>query len=217
MQRFSILLFVLCTALSLSAQKDIQLIERQEHGFIIISAKNISKTDHQLTLTVESTGVTLSRPMPYSHFLKAGKTEELVTLTPEKGKAMSYKASVSFTTVSNTFNTESQPISDGSTHSKTAITPETQRERIEGIVLYTKPGCGRCTVARQHLNALSKPFTEIDITQQSSEINALWSGLRNQGLKGNRVTTPVIAKDGIYYHEIPDIRKFLDDLVVDKK
>jgi hypothetical protein len=63
------------------------------------------------------------------------------------------------------------------------------------------------------LKSLKVKFTEIDINNASPEVNAMWSGIRRQGLKGNRIMTPVIGKDGVYYHEIPDLRKFLDELV----
>jgi glutaredoxin len=216
MSRLAILVFVLFTTLSLSAQKDIQLLEREENGLTIISAKNISKTDYQLTLTIESTGV-VNHAMPYPHLLKAGMTADMVTVTPQPGIALSYKTSVSFTAASGPMTVTTPAESDANAEApKGEQSTDAQRD-IEGIVLYTKPGCGRCRVAKDHLRSLKAQFTEIDITKQSAEVNALWTGLREQGLKGNSVMTPVIARDGIYYHEITDIRTFLDELVSGQK
>jgi hypothetical protein len=44
----------------------------------------------------------------------------------------------------------------------------------------------------------------------------MWQQLREQGFTGSRVQTPIVSSGGRLYHEIPDIKKFLGEIVDEK-
>lgn len=203
-----IAIFLVLFHLTATAQKDIQLFTKEVDSTTIICATNVSKTDYEITLKIESNGVELSKPMPLSQLLKAGATEELVVLTPRPGQAWSYNTSLSFKPVQNL--EEIFPITE---EDLKANQRKDTIAYVPGLVLYTKPGCGRCTTAINHLKSRKVAFTEIDLEKASVEVNMMWSGLGRQGFQKRSVLTPVIAKDGVYYADVQDLVAFLDKLV----
>lgn len=339
MYRPLLVLLSILLPLLVFSQKEIQLLEREVNGSTILSAKNNTKTDYEITVHMEHSGVDLSRPLPYTIVLKAGKTEELITVTPQPGKAWSYNTSLAYkpiveqrlsvsakedTNTNQTTAPSSDPQQidkDESSLSETSILPKslldqqagiteiveqkgltlliqpgcgrshkvieafklyripyeaveikTEQEFSEivsgigkasgvspqtasspvvvengiptydienldafieemkkkygstdhiskdpGITLYTKPGCGRCVQAKEYLRSLDVSYQEVDLSKKSSAVDAMWDQLRAQGFKGNSVQTPIVLSGGRLYHEIPDIRKFLSELVTGDK
>lgn len=326
MKSLTIILILLLPLLSFS-QKEIQLLEKQQDGSNIISVKNTTKIDYEVTIQMEHMGVDLSRTLPYTFKLKAGDTKEVVTVTPKPETSWNYNTSISYTPIveqqtRTSSNTKpeaksTQPPSEelNSTEEKSAkpeapdvpksITEIVERKGLTllvqpgcgrtmkvteafdlygvrydmvplrsmeefsekvtqigqatgiapreaispivvedgvptyavedldafieamkkkygnsdninknpGITLYTKPGCGRCTQAKDYLRSLDISYTEVNLTKKSSDVDAMWAGLRAQGFKGGSVQTPIVMREGKYYHEIPDVRKFLGELV----
>jgi glutaredoxin len=91
-------------------------------------------------------------------------------------------------------------------------TPEINKD--PGLVLYTKAGCGRCAFAKSYLKEQGVKYIEVDLEKASKETTAMWDRLRAQGTTGTRVQTPVIEHAEKLYHEIPDLQKFLQGLVL---
>ncbi len=219
-----LIIFTSCIILPLLAfsQKEVQLLEKEVNGLIIISAVNTSKKDFQATVNIESSGFTLSKPLPIIIVLKAGATEELITMTPQPGQAWDYHTRLSYTPVTTPSEQTVTPGKEGeitkslpsSQRTTQTATPEQQVSSTdEGIILYTKAGCGRCTQAKEYLRSIDVSFKEVDLSSKSSEVDAMWRQLREQGFTGSRVQTPIVSSKGRLYHEIPDIKKFLGEIV----
>ena len=206
LKRLFIFLLV-CLPFLITAQKDVQLFEKERDWRIIIYAKNVSKKDLRIDLRIESTGLNLSNAMPLAQILKAGATEEAITLTPTPGQAWSYKTSLSY-----------RPVDDkgsGYTINSSNISKQTIKGLTaeKGFVLYTKPECGRCRQARSHLSDKGVRFKEVDLSTQTSEVDAMWLALWEQGFSGKQVKTPVIQVDGKLFYEMKDIPAFLDEMM----
>jgi glutaredoxin len=67
--------------------------------------------------------------------------------------------------------------------------------------------------AEGYLKSIGVSYKEVDVSKDSPAVTAMWNGVRAQGFNGRMVQTPIVEKDGKYYHEIPDIRKFLSEMV----
>jgi glutaredoxin len=188
----------------LNAQKDVQLFEKEKNGNIIIYAKNLSKTDLKIDLRIESTGLNLSNSISHKQVLKGGSTEEVITLTPTPGLAWSYKTSLSYS-----------PVNDDGTWNETKGGKQKNKGLTEarGVVLYTKPGCGRCKQARNYLADEGIPYKEVDLSRRTDDTDAMWSALRAQGFAGESVKTPVIQVNGRLYYEMQNVSDFLDEKI----
>ena len=55
---------------------------------------------------------------------------------------------------------------------------------MKTLIVYTKPGCGYCTNAKDYLKMIDVPFTEIDITTDDAA--------RNKIVAAGHKTFPVI-------------------------
>jgi glutaredoxin len=203
--RLVALLLCLCLSFLVVAQKDVQLFEKQENGQIVIYAKNVSKQDLKIDLRIESSGLNLSNSMPHTQILKAGTTEEAITLTPIPNMAWSYKTSLSYT-----------PVDNKTDYSISTESPKHKGKKplteSNGIVLYTKPGCGRCKQAVNHLQKSGTQYREVDISERSSDVDAMWLALREQGFEGSSIKTPVIQINRKLYYQMQDVDAFLEKM-----
>ena len=80
------------------------------------------------------------------------------------------------------------------------------------IIVYTKPGCGRCAAVKKQMDDRKIQYELVDVSSSSPEVNNMWKKLRDGGFTGDSVTMPVVRVDGKYHYNIKDLTKFVSEL-----
>ena len=221
MKVVSFIIAFLCTSGVVSAQKpDVDVFEKKEGEKVIIMARNTGKTEYTVRITINSRGMDVAPSQSVEAKVPAGYMKEMATLVPIPGQLWSYSYDISILqTVSKTVakvptETPATPGRETSTSgpSKPKETPAQPSLSTSEIILYAKPGCGRCTYAKKQFNSLGIKFEEVDTQSSSAEVPNMWAQMRNQGFKGGSVTMPVIRVDGKYHYDIKDLESFINNI-----
>ncbi len=203
---------------SFAQKKDVEVYEKKEGDKIHVIARNTGKTDYKVKVTITSEGMDVSPSPVVEALVPAGYMKEMATITPRPGEGWSYSYDVSITqtivkTPANSSTTPSiQPKSpETTTITQTTPAPGPALSNAD-IMLYAKPGCGRCTYAKKQLTSLGIEFLEIDTHSKSPEVPNMWAQMQNQGFAGGSVTMPVMRVNGKYHYDIKDLEGFINKL-----
>ncbi len=220
----SILLFILLAQsfVAFSQTKEIDVYEKKEGDKTIVIARNISKTDYVVSVKITSEEMDVVPSSTIEAIIPAGMMKEMATITPRAGEAWSYGFEVSYkpttpkvTQVPATGNsrttttTTKQPTSVSAPQKPAAPAPNLSDANV---VLYSKPGCGRCTLVKKQLTTKGIEFLEVNTQSDSPEVNNMWTQLRNNGFQGGSVTMPVVRENGRYHYNIQDLQGFVDNI-----
>jgi len=82
----------------------------------------------------------------------------------------------------------------------------------EGIILFDRTGCERCTYAGNFMVKNKIPFTVLNISDPINE-DLMYELLRKQGYGGKRFRTPAILVDGEISYSHKNLEKFMWKLV----
>jgi glutaredoxin len=210
------LFFVLTTGFS--QKKDIEVFEKKDGSKIIVVVRNTGTTDCSVTLTITSKGMEVSPSAQVESMIPAGFMKEIATLMPIPGKDWEYSYDVAFTQTREKTPVKTTETTPSTLHNSTSTKQSTTQTNADlhlstsDVILYSKPGCSRCSFVKQQLSSLNIPFEEYSTTSGSPEINNMWVQLRNSGFDGGSVTMPVVRANGKYYYNIPDLKEFVAKL-----
>ena len=220
MKSFGFLLFLLlCSVITFAQNKDVEVYEKKEGDKVIIMARNTGTADYSVKVNIKSQGMDVLPSASVEATVPGGFMKEMATITPRPGEIWSYGYDVSIMQtmakpVTKTTTTTTQP--GQSTTLKTDVNPQAKVEAPAlsdaPVILYAKPGCGRCTYAKKQLNALGIKYLEVDTQSNSPEVPNMWSQLRNQGFTGGSVTMPVIRVNGTYHYDIKDMDGLINSI-----
>ncbi|MEO5905241.1 MAG: glutaredoxin [Saprospiraceae bacterium] len=218
---FTILSFFLFIGL-VSSQKEIDVYEKKDGNKTILVARNTGKTDYTVKITITSEGMDVKPSSTVEATIPAGMMKDLATITPIPGQSWTYGYDVVFsqtlkkttvTPLSNTAPAPSMPAATKESVQSISTTPAVDPNlSTANIILYSKPGCGRCSFAKKQLTDLGIDFEEVNTQGTSPEVNNMWTQLRNSGFKGGSVTMPVIRANGKYHYDIQDLNSFISKL-----
>lgn len=210
--------FILATLLTsnvTSQQNDITIFEKKDGNTNIVFARNTGKVSNIVTLTITAEGMTVEPNMKVEALVPSGHMKEMARITPIPGRSWSYGYEVAFMEY-NGQNLELSAVHDASKDDEpTTITPPPSADVTltdAAIVMYSKPGCSRCTMVKKELNARGITFEEFSTTSSSPEINHMWNALRDGGFTGDSVTMPVVRVNGKYHYNIKDLAGFVKGL-----
>jgi glutaredoxin len=218
------LFLFLILEISHAQKQDIDIFEKKEGSKIIVMARNTGKVDYTVSVDVTSTGMDVAPSNKVEKIVPSGFMKEMAYLTPRTGESWEYSYDVSFVKTSGVAVTQPQTPATPEpkqTQNSPAVTkpnlpppPPTPTSNLStaDIIVYTKPGCSRCSFVKKQLTSMGITFEEYSTTSQSLEINNMWAGLRSAGFSGGSVTMPVVRAKGKYYYNIPDLQGFVDTL-----
>ncbi len=219
-----ILLFFLVAQsyVAFSQAKDIDVYEKKDGDKTIVIARNIGKTDYAVTVKITSEGMDVVPSSTIDAIVPAGMMKEMATITPRPGESWSYGFEVSYKPTSpkvtqvpaagtsrTTTTTAKQPTTVAAPQKPAAPEPKLSNANI---VLYSKPGCSRCTLVKKQLTAKGIEFLEVNTQGDSPEVGNMWTQLRNNGFQGGSVTMPVVRENGQYHYNIQDLQGFVDKI-----
>lgn len=204
----------------ISGQKpDVEVYEKKDGEKTILIARNTGEAEATVKVTITSQGMDVTPSSVVESMIPGGFMKEMAVLVPRKGELWSYSYDVS---IRRTVSKPADPASPPSPPKSSAVStsgstpqqlsaPAPKLSDAE-IILYAKPGCGRCTFAKKQLNSLGIKYVEVDTHSDSPEVPNMWAQMRNQGFKGGSVTMPVIRVNGKYHYDIQDIGGFINKL-----
>ena len=79
----------------------------------------------------------------------------------------------------------------------------------KAIVVYSKKGCGRCSMAVDYLADKGIEYNELDITSNKSNKKEMSDLMFAGGFEGGSFSTPVIVINGEAHYNIKNLRGFL--------
>jgi len=210
---------LLFSALLVAQKPDVEVYEKKDGEKTMLIARNTGEAEATVKVTITSEGMDVTPSSVVESKIPGGFMKEMAVLVPRKGELWSYSYDVSIRKTVSKPAEPSTPPSPPKTSavSTTSTTPQQLSAPAPGlsdaeIILYAKPGCGRCTFAKKQLNSLGIQYVEVDTHSDSPEVANMWSQMRNQGFKGGSVTMPVIRVDGKYHYDIQDIGGFINKL-----
>ncbi len=216
----SLALFLIITT-GFSQKQDIEVFEKKEGSKVIVIARNTGKIDYSVTLNITVKGMDISPSTKVEAVIPAGFMKEMANLMPRPGESWEYGYEVSFMPSMGKTAIKPSPHSTQETQTTLSTTnptftpspaPPTPDLSKADIVLYSKPGCSRCSFTKKQLASLGIAFEEYSTTSDSPEISNMWVGLRNSGFSGGSVTMPVVRANGKYYYNIQDLEGFVTKL-----
>lgn len=217
----SFLFMVGLLSTALSQKSDIDVYEKKEGEKVIVYARNTGEATYHVKITITAEGMDVLPSKIVEAELPGGFMKEMATITPRPGEAWTYGYDVAITqTVSKPTPQKPGGSTSASTATKTqpgTIAPAVAKTSTSAlsdaaIVLYAKPGCGRCDLVRKNMNTLGIKFLEVNTESKSPEVNNMWTQMRAQGFPGGSITMPVVRVNGQYHYDIKDLQGFVDKL-----
>lgn len=220
---FSIV-FLLTSIVAYSQKPDVEVYEKKEGEKVFVMARNTGKSDYKVKINISSQGMDVTPSSVVEASIPAGFMKEMAVITPRPGEIWSYDYNVTITqtvakpstntpTTSNPSptSTPKQPSANAVHTSQGTAAPVSNLSSAD-IILYAKPGCGRCTFAKKQMNSLGITYIEVNTQSDSPEVPNMWSQMRNQGFTGGSVTMPVMRVKGQYHYDIKDLESFIGKL-----
>ena len=217
----SFLFMVGLLSTAFSQKSDIDVYEKKEGEKVFVYARNTGEAAYHVKITITAEGMDVLPSMIVEAELPGGFMKEMATITPRPGEPWSYGYDVAITqTVTKPTPEKPGFTSTAATTTKTQpgiVTPAAAKTATStlsdaAIVLYAKPGCGRCDLVRKNMNTLGIKYLEVNTESKSPEVNNMWSQMRAQGFPGGSITMPVVRVNGKYHYDIKDLQGFVDKL-----
>ena len=201
---------------SYAQKSDVEVYEKKDGNKTLIMARNTGTSEYKVKVTIKSEGMDVLPSSIVEVSLPGGFMKEMASVTPRAGELWSYSYDVAISrTVSKTTTATPTPETQKQTTTTAAVPKTIPASPVLSnapIILYAKPGCGRCSFAKKQLNNLGVAYEEVNTQSDSPEVSNMWSQLREQGFKGGSVTMPVIRVNGQYHYDIKDLESFIGKL-----
>ena len=198
----------------MAQQKDISVYEKKEGNTNIVIARNIGKVPYLVTLNIRATGMDVTPGLKAEAVVQPGYMKEVARLTPQPGVGWTYGYDVSY--IQHVANTDQSPKTETAKGDEKGVeaAPVAEAAQIDPnlIIVYSKPGCGRCSFVKKGLNEKGVKYKEVDVTTTDPMVNEMWKNLRDGGFSGESVTMPVVKVNGKLHYNIKDLNKFLTDI-----
>jgi glutaredoxin len=219
------IVFLLTSIVTYAQKPDVEVYEKKEGEKVIVMARNTGKSDYNVKVIISSQGMDVSPASTVEATVPGGFMKEMAVITPRPGELWSYDYNVTITqttakTSSKTPTTNTAPASPSGTPKQPSNTVQVSQSTSApasnlsnaNIILYAKPGCGRCSYAKKQLSALGIEYLEVNTQSDSPEVSNMWTEMRNQGFTGGSVTMPVMRVNGQYHYDIKDLEGFIGKL-----
>ena len=208
------------TSFTIAQKPDVEVYEKKEGDKVILIARNTGQSDYNVKVTIRSTGMDVVPASVVEAKVPGGYMKEMATITPRQSIGWSYEYDVAITqTITKTTAIPAKPVSPAVQKPATAGTTTVEKTpapdpslSTANIILYAKPGCGRCTIVRNQMNDLGIEYFEVNTQSTSPEVANMWSQMRSQGFAGGSVTMPVVRVNGKYYYDIKNLQEFVSNL-----
>jgi glutaredoxin len=213
---FFLLSFVFAIGFS-QAQQPINVYEKKEGTKNLIMARNTGKLPYLVKVDIHATGMDVTPGLVVETVVPAGHIVQMAEITPRPGESWTYGYEVSY--MEHTAENNVKPVEGGSPGptvddeiSPVRVNPPAVQLSDARIIMYSKPGCGRCAAMKKQLDDRKIPYELVDVSTTSPEVNNMWKKLRDGGFTGDSVTMPVVRVDGKYHYNIKDLTKFVAEL-----
>ena len=209
---FSLLLFGVAV---FAQQKDISVYEKKEGNTNIVIARNIGKVPYLVTLNIRATGMDVTPGLKAEAVVQPGFMKEVARLTPQPGVGWTYGYDVSYIQYTGSDNPpKNLEIKDAESSDVKAPSTVSPPADNNLIVVYSKPGCSRCSFIKKGLNDKGIKYKEVDVTTADPMVNEMWKNLRDGGFSGESVTMPVVKVNGKLHYNIKDLNKFISEIQI---
>ncbi len=206
MKRLILNIVALCSASLLWGQEYDVIIDLQpQANAVAVRAINISNVQQEVTLTMKVKNYRgYSRPI--TKLVKAKDTLEMVRLTPlpNKRSEMSY-----------TYQYLPKPTNE-EIAAQDKLLEQKKLEVLgdidEGIVLFYKDGCPRCSFATTYMLDNDIDFKMLDVTDDEEKNRAMWKLINAEKPELREVIFPVFLIDGELSYSIEDLKGFTSEL-----
>ncbi len=187
------IIILLSLLVNISSFNAIQLKERKEGKTQIISAKNNSDKDYEVTLSANCPQYNFSKSMPVTQRISAYDEVEMVRLDPKPNASTACKFSFNYT-----------PVKQKSNY--------TQSISSQNIQMFVVHECPRCKTAKELMIKNSLYYRERNVTLDKNEELLMWELLKKHGYHDTYVTTPVIYYKNKLYYNINNLETFIANL-----
>lgn len=195
------LLFLSLVQNTFGQNKEIEVVQENINGEIVISFKNNSSERKEVTLIVKGNGYVKVK-MPITKLVDKNETTEFVTLKPSSKKGMYFSSN--YTYVSKPIDQETKT---NIIQSETVKT-DSKIDLSKGIIVFTKTGCPRCSKTVNYFIDNNIKFTELNTSENQDIDNLMWQKIiENKTL--NSIKMPVIIVNGKLTHSHKDLDAFL--------
>ena len=201
---FWIAIFASCF-MTYAQEYQVELLSSQNEKGFVLSAKNNSSIQQEVTLTLETKNLRGYKE-PIKKLVEAGKTLEMITLYFIPGKASDFSTSYQF----NPKPTDSEIAAQD--EKLKAKTLENVEDIENGITLFYQDGCPRCAFATTYMLDNDIDFKLIDVTDQNENNAAMWELLIKKNPELDEVIFPVFIINGDISYNIEDLGNFTDTL-----
>lgn len=199
MKHFSLILFIsIFSILNTTAQK-LQLTEEKSGNEISIICNNNSSKDFEITFTYGTSGLKADRPSPVVQVIKANGKAKVVTFTGTSG---TYKMSYSYKEIRG-------GASPSASIPSSPSTPPSAVAKMNGIHVFSKNGCSRCSYVLGDLKKSNVTFKNHNTDNSAKDDRLMWKMLAKAGFKGNSISMPVVVVDDKVYYNIPNLKSLL--------
>ncbi len=198
--------FLLFTLIGFAQQQDVELLNSQNDKEFIISAKNNSNIQQEITVTLEVKNVT-GYSGPITKLVKANDSLEIVRLTYLSGKQASYASNYMY---------KPAP-TDAEIARQNELLKEKTVKSLEdmkkGIVLFYQDGCPRCSFVTTYMLDNDIDFKLIDTTSDEKNQILMWDLLRLEKPELKNITMPVVLVNGQVSYDIENLKGFSNDIL----
>lgn len=221
--KYTLLFFMLFLSSFSFAQKGTVTLEEVKDGSTItLIGKNTTDQDQEITLQITSEGLGLNKKETIEKVIPAHSNLELILMTPEAGKAWTYKTALSYKAIAEEKIETPEAVHESykrttqETHTKTTHIETSEANpditQSDKIIVYTKNGCGRCSFVVKYLKENNIPYEELNITNNEKNNKQMSKDLFASGFKGGGFTTPAVVVDGEVFYNIKDLQSFVSQL-----
>lgn len=226
--KFLNILLLLIPGLLIGQEQQVELVEvKVEDGIMLKGVNHIQDQAISFVLEITSVGFGLKKLETISKVIPAGGEIDIIKLVPRPNRECSYSANFSYETkqAQNARLVEKKKMNraeqNAIVNENQASSPKVEQPKIaavenDGIVVYSKNGCGRCEYVTNYLKLNEIPFTDLNITTDQRSEDLMSEVLYADGYKGGSFMTPVITVNGEVFYNIKDIKGFVKDLNVEK-
>ncbi len=216
------ILFMLFPAFLMAQENLVELVEvRTDEGITLMGVSHIQDQTITMIVEVNSVGFGLKKLETISKRIPAGQEVEIIKLIPRPNRQCSYTANFTYKTrqvvestqISNSRNNPiTVPASKQASQTKTKTTSIVDAPVLDdGIVVYSKSGCGRCEYVTNYFEAHGVPFNDLNISTDAAANERMSSALFGSGFKGGTFKTPVVTVNGEVFYNIKDLRTFVKE------
>jgi glutaredoxin len=198
---FTFLIFLTLAQYTFGQNKEIEIVQKNINGEIVLSVKNNSSERKEVTLNVNGNGYEKVN-MPITKMVNKNETTEFVTLKPSSKKGINFSSN--YTYVSKPTEQETKINSKKSE----TLNSFSKIDLSKGVVVFTKTGCSRCNKTVNYLIENNIKYTGLNITENQDINNLMWQKL-SENKVSNEITMPVIIVNGKLTHSHKDLDTFL--------